>query len=147
MTPGIDEETDMGRVTVDLVVANHRDVVMADAGVIAPEKVRRLTIQGVVDTGATRLVLPESIAAQLGVPRTGETRVRYADQRRGTRPVVEDVEVEMLGRRGVFSALVEPDRTNALIGAIVMEDLDFLVDCGKQSIYPRDPEMVVSEVE
>ena len=58
-----------------------------------------------------------------------------------------DVRVMLLGREGVFSALVEPDRTDALIGALVLEDLDFLVDCTQQALYPRDPDMIVSEVE
>jgi hypothetical protein len=51
-----------------------------------------------------------------------------------------------LGRDGVFTAVVEPKRRTALIGAIVLEDLDFLVDCTQQ-LVPRDPRFVVSEVE
>ena len=35
----------------------------------------------------------------------------------------------------------------ALIGAIVLEALDLLVDCRKQRLYPRDPDYVVSEIE
>ena len=34
----------------------------------------------------------------------------------------------------------------ALIGAIVLEDLDFLVECIKQCLVPRDPDYVVSEI-
>jgi len=30
---------------------------------------------------------------------------------------------------------------------IVLEDLDFLVDCNKQRLVPRDPDFVVSEIE
>jgi hypothetical protein len=47
----------------------------------------------------------------------------------------------------VFSAIVEPDRDSALIGAIVMEDLDLLVDCVAQRLAPRDPDQIISEVE
>src|SRR4051812_1471147 len=124
----------MGRVVAELTVANNDDVVLARTGALAPEQVRQIQIPGVVDSGATRLVLPESVVAQLGLRYTGETRVRYADQRRGSRPIVQDVRVTLLGREGVFSALVEPDRTDALIGAIVLEDLDFLVDCTRQML-------------
>jgi predicted aspartyl protease len=106
-----------------------------------------MKLLGVVDSGATRLVLPESVAIQLGLPDAGETRVRYADGRSVTRRVVRDASVQLLGRQGVFKAIVEPGRTDALIGAIVLEDLDFLVDCTKQALYPRDPDMIVSEVE
>lgn len=139
--------TTMGRVTVEFTLANYRDVIAAEDGTLAPEAVRRVTLQGVVDTGATRLVLPEAVITQLGLTPSGEATVRYADRRSARRAVVKNVSVELLGRQGVFTALVEPDRVDALIGAIVMEDLDFLVDCATQTLQPRDPDRIVSEVE
>jgi hypothetical protein len=51
------------------------------------------------------------------------------------------------GREGVFTAVVEPRRRTALIGAIVLEDLDFLVNCTGQRLVPRHPRYVVSEIE
>lgn len=136
-----------GRITAELTIANDHDVMLARRGALAPEQVRQVRLQGVVDTGATRLVLPESVVSQLGLASSGETRGRYTDQRRGSRPIVTGVQVTLLGREGVYSTLVEPGRTDALIGAIVLEDLDFLVDCANQTLYPRDPDMIVSESE
>ena len=46
----------------------------------------------------------------------------------------------MAGRESVFNAIVEPDRESVLIGAIVLEDLDFLVDCVGQRLVPRRSE-------
>ena len=92
-------------------------------------------------------MLPESAVNQLGLTPSGRATVRYADRRSATRSLVKDVSVELLGRQGVFTALVEPDRADALIGAIVMEDLDFLVDCATQTLQPRDPDVIVTEVE
>jgi hypothetical protein len=57
------------------------------------------------------------------------------------------VRLHLQGRDGIFTAVVEPKRDTALIGAIVLEDLDFLVDCQKQRLVPRDPDFVVSEIE
>ena len=51
------------------------------------------------------------------------------------------------GRESIFNAIVEPDRESALIGAIVMEDLDLLIDCTAQRLVPRDPKQIISEVE
>lgn len=51
------------------------------------------------------------------------------------------------GRSSVFSAIIEPNRDSALIGAIVLEELDFIVDCGHQTLVPRDPDRIISEVE
>jgi hypothetical protein len=60
---------------------------------------------------------------------------------------VQEVYVKLQGRDGVFTAIVEPKRRTALIGAIILEDLDFLVDCTKRRLVPRDPRYVVSEIE
>lgn len=137
----------MGRFAVDVKVLNNQDVHLAAHGALAPEKVRHAELRGIVDSGAGRLVLPASTVEQLGVNTMGEATVRYADQRTATRPVVEEVRVELQGRHGTFSAIVEPDRSTALIGAIVLEELDFLVDCAKQQLTPRDPDRIVSEIE
>jgi predicted aspartyl protease len=137
----------MGRFSVKVELANYDDVVLAHLGQIKPAKVRRVTLQGVIDTGATRLVLPKRVVQELGLRETGEVGVRYADGREATRPLVDGVHLEMLGRFSVFKAMVEPRRTAALVGAIVLEDLDFLVDSTHQRLVPRDPKMIISEAE
>jgi hypothetical protein len=55
--------------------------------------------------------------------------------------------VRLQGRDSVFNAVVEPKRETALIGALVLEELDFLVDCNKQRLVPRDPDNVFCEIE
>lgn len=137
----------MGRFKVDLELANNDDLVLAGAGHLDPSQVRRVTIQGVVDSGATRLILPKSVATHLGVRSAGQAFVRYADQRRAKREKVSGVWLKLLGREGTYTAIVEPKRKDALIGAIVLEDLDFLIDCTSQKLHPRDPKLVVSEAE
>ncbi len=137
----------MGRFSVEFEVVNRVDVHLAERGYLPPEKIRRVKLQGVVDCVATRLVLPQRAVKLLGLEPTGTIRVRYADNRRAVRPTVEDVQVELLGRRGTFTASVEPRRRTALIGAIVLEDLDFLVDPLQMRLVPRDPKTIVSEEE
>jgi predicted aspartyl protease len=136
----------VGRFYVELDLANNGDVVEAERGHLPLDKVRRVKVRGLVDSGASRLVLPRAVAEQLGLETTAQVKVRYADGRSGKRPVVEGVYLELLGRHGVFTATVEAKRDTALIGAIVLEDLDFLIDPLKQCLYPRDPKFVVSEV-
>lgn len=136
-----------GRIAMPITLANNEDLILAEAGAIPEDQIRRVTIEGAVDTGATRLVIPESVATQLGLPLSGQAKALYADNRSTSKPLVDQVHVTLLGRQSVFKALVEPDRKDALIGAIVMEDLDFLVDCTNQKLYPRDPDMIVSEAE
>jgi hypothetical protein len=76
------------------------------------------------------------VAKALGL-RTGNTiKVSYADGRKAQRRQAEGAYVELVGRHGTFTAIVEPRRKTALIGAIVLEDLDLLVDCQHQRLIP-----------
>jgi predicted aspartyl protease len=137
----------VGRFSVEFEVANHEDVVKAKAGFLPSEQVRRSRISGVVDTGAARLVLPLSVVSALGFPESGQVTVKFADGRRELKTVVGDVQLEIQGRAGVFSAVVEPGRTDALIGAIVLGELDFMPDCTRQALLTRDPHGVIAEIE
>ena len=55
--------------------------------------------------------------------------------------------IGFMGRHGTFTAIVEPKRATALIGAIVLEDFDLLVDCQRQCLIPRNPEGPLFEIE
>ena len=137
----------MGRVTAEVELTNAEELVLVKHGALAPDQVRRARLTGVVDTGANYLVLPAKTAKQLGVPQGDKMVVRYADRRKGSKTVVENVRVDLLGRHGIFRAIVEPKREDALIGAIVLEDLDLLVDCSTQTLRPRDPNGMIGELE
>jgi hypothetical protein len=87
------------------------------------------------------------MAARIIARSRTKTMGRFADGRRARRQQVEGAYVTLQGRSGDFKAIVEKNRDTALIGAIVLEDLDFLVDCNIQKLVPRDPDFVVSEIE
>ncbi len=144
---GIQGANKVGRFMAQFEVANNDDLAAARRGMLEPDKVRREVLNGVVDSGATRLVLPEKTVKKLGLPIEGKVKVRYADNRTADRSAAKNVYVRLLGRDGVFTAIVEPRRHTALIGAIVLEDLDFVVDCTSQRLVPRDPRFILSEVE
>ena len=137
----------MGRIAVEIELSNHQDSVLAGDGTIAADMVRHVRVSGLVDPVASYLVLPKSVAVQLGVPAASNAIVRSADRRKARRNVVSDVQVDLLGRQGTFRAIVEPNRDDVLIGAIVLEDLNLLVDCRTQQLRPRDPEGIVTEIE
>jgi predicted aspartyl protease len=137
----------MGRVVVTFELMNYYDVQQAEHGHLPPGKIRRVALQGAVDTGATRLVLPKGVVDLLGLKAGGTATVHYGDRSTQTRDMVNDAFVQLLGRGSVFNAIVEPNRTDALLGAIVMEDLDLIVDCGKNELVPRDPTTITSEIE
>jgi predicted aspartyl protease len=137
----------VGRFSVEFEVVNHQDVVAANLGVIPPEHIRRIRLSGVVDTGATRLVLPASVVTALGLPQTGQITVRFADGRQDQRTVVGDAQVEIQNRSSVFTAVVEPGREDARIGAIVLEELDLVPDGTAHALVPRDPKGLFAELD
>ena len=141
------EERIVGRFSVEVDLANADDIMRAGAGLISPAQVRRARVRGVVDTGAARLVIPESIATQLGLTITGSAKVRYADGHTADRGIAQLVHLSYAGRESIFNAIVEPARESILIGAIVLEDLDLIVDCTTQRLIPRDPNQIISEIE
>jgi predicted aspartyl protease len=137
----------VGRFSVEFEVANNDDLALMYRGLLPPDQVRRETIQGVVDSGATKLVLPQAVVKRLGLRLGDKIQVRYADGRKVQREGAEGVYVQLLGRHGTFTAVVEPRRKTALVGAIVLEDLDLLVDCVAQRVVPRDPRGAIYEIE
>ncbi len=144
---GTEGVNSVGRFSVEFGIANYGDVIKAREGILEPGQVRRQMIRGVVDSGAAKLVLPQAVAKQLGLHLMDPITVQYADGRKARRREAEGAYVELLGRRGTFTAIVEPKRETALIGAIVLEDLDLLVDCQHQRLVPRDPQGPIFEIE
>ena len=90
----------VGRFSIQFEVANDKDLMRAEEGIISPDQIRRMTIEGVVDPGASRLVLPLSAVKQLGLQSSGKVQVRYADRRTAKRDRVQGVHLEILGRQG-----------------------------------------------
>jgi predicted aspartyl protease len=141
------DNQEMGRFSVEFSLANFGDVLQLPPGSREVKNVKHIVLSGVVDSGAAYLVLPKKVADELQLMPVGETTVRYADHRREKRMRVAGAWLELMGRGSVFAAIVEPDREDALIGALVLDDLDLLVDCKSQTLYPRDPASIFAEIE
>ena len=94
-------------------------------------------IEAKVDTGATMLVIPGNVAERLKLPALRKQIVKYANETTEEKEVVWGVELEICGRKGVFSAIVEPNKQYALVGAVVLEELDLLADPKARTVYPN----------
>jgi predicted aspartyl protease len=105
-------------------------------------------IEAVIDTGATMLVLPAEVIQELGLRKIREVTVRYANNIRQPKAIYGVVTVELQGRAGEFDALEEERGTQALIGQLVLEQLDLHVDPkGRRLIpNPESPDMPLLEI-
>jgi predicted aspartyl protease len=135
-------EKNVGKVVAAFRLWNIRDEKSVETGEKNP-----LEEDCLVDTGAVMAVIPERVARDLDLPReTTGTRVRFADGRTGVREVAFGLRLEIMGRRTECQAIIEPGRDTVLIGQIVLEALDLLVDCKEQKLFPRDPLTPIHEV-
>ena len=58
------------------------------------------------------------------------------------------MEVTICGRKGVFEAIVEPKKNYALVGVVVMETLDLIVEPRSLGIYSNPlSDLPMAEVE
>jgi predicted aspartyl protease len=90
-----------------------------------------------VDTGATLLVIPGDVSEEFEFPVIRKQNVKYANEETAEKDVVWGVEVEICDRKGVFEAIVESKKRYALVGAIIMETLDLIVEPRSLQIYPN----------
>lgn len=127
----------MGEIAVEVGLENVGDLELVKQGLLKDADVRRTTATAVADTGAVMLALPGDVVERLGVEVIGSAPVAYADGRRGELPIAGPLTVH-IGDRWTFArCVVTPPGTEALIGQIVMEELDLVADCRNQTLGPR----------
>ena len=127
----------MGAVKVEVRLENHIDRVNAEQGLLPASQVRTMPIQGLVDTGAVMNMFPRDVVEYLGVPIGESVIVTLADERREEMPRAEGVHIEVAGRRVILPCLVGPPRSEALLGQVLLEVLDLVVDCPGRRLMPN----------
>ncbi|MEW6102707.1 MAG: retroviral-like aspartic protease family protein [bacterium] len=106
-----------------------------------------LEVEAIIDTGATQVLLPIDLVKRLGLKFSGRTKVRYADGRIEEKDVALGLRIEILGRDTISRVIIEKEGAKPLLGQIVLEDTDLLVDCktGKVIPNPASPDMPLLE--
>ena len=109
---------------------------------------RSVEVEAVVDSGATIVVLPKSLVKMLGLKKVEDVKVKYADGSVKEKEVYGVVRVELMGRVGNFDVLAEDEGAQPLIGQIVLERLDLIIEPSTRRLTPnpRSPEMPMIEV-
>ena len=124
---------DVGRVLVEVEVANHDDHRAAGRGGLAPEAIRRLTCEALVDSGATYLCLPTRLIRQLGLTPERVRRIRTAN---GTVDctIYSQVMLYVEGRDCPAEVMELPDESPVLLGQLPLEAMDFWIDTTNQRL-------------
>ena len=133
----------MGEIRSNVTLENTGDRVVFDRGHGLETNIRRATVDGMVNTGAKSLILPQDIVERLGLDQHGTVVVTYADERQDQRPLAGPVTVRIGNRAMVTNCIVGPPQSEPLIGQVVLEMLDLIADCANHRLAPRYPDYPV----
>jgi len=131
----------MGIIYADITLQNSTDVEMHRRGVLPSEQVRQMNVKALVDTGALTLTINDKIANQLNLSVQDQVVTELADGTRGKGDLVGPVNVRFDNRITSCLALVLPDATEVLLGAIPMEGMDVVIDprLERLTVHPDRP--------
>lgn len=124
----------MGLIHANIELLNSDDVAFAHAGFIEKDKVRRMAVNALVDSGAEMLCLPANVALQLGLRKIGETTAELADGNVISVDLVSPIDLHILNRVNVVMAMVLPEASQVLLGAIPLQGMDLTIDPKKETL-------------
>jgi len=127
----------VGEVKVEVELENAVDRELFRRSYLWEDQIRRARVHVLVDTGAVMLVLPQDLVEALGLREEGKAIVTCADERREERPLAGIVTVRVGNRSTNINCVVGPPSSEPLLGQIVLETLDLLVDAVQQKLIPR----------
>ncbi|GHV80816.1 hypothetical protein AGMMS49944_26070 [Spirochaetia bacterium] len=124
----------MSETYTEITLKNTVDVENAENGLIKQSDVRQTTVQALVDTGSTELVISEKIRRKLGLRIVKDCVVELANNQTETCHEAGPVAVHWKDRETFCSAVVMPGEGEVLLGAIPMESLDITVNLLRQEV-------------
>jgi len=127
----------MGLVHAEIELINGDDLAFMRRNVIGEDEVKRMNISAFVDTGSIMLCINENIQEYLKFPVVETKRVQLANGQIVECLVVTNVEIRFKNRATTCRAIVLPDDSEPLLGAIPLEDMDVL-------IHPQTQQLVVN---
>ncbi|GMO48556.1 MAG: hypothetical protein Ta2G_04390 [Termitinemataceae bacterium] len=127
----------MGTVCEKITLKNVLDAGNAVRGILAKDKVREITVEAIVDTGAGTLVISDEIQKTLGLMTEEVDTSTLANGQKVYTKRAEAVKVCWQDRSMVCSPVVLPGAPNVLLGAIPLEDMDLIVDPKNQRLIGK----------
>ncbi len=119
---------------------------MSRRGSLAPEQIRSVTVEAVVDTGAVRSCIPVDLMEQLGLETLRHINAQMANGQVDSVPLTEAAYIDILGRIATESFLVLGGEV--LLGQTALESTDLFVDCNRQRVItnPDHPNSAIIRI-
>ena len=123
----------MGLVYTEITLKNAGDVADAGRGLIKTQEIRQTTVQALVDSGASTLVINDEVCKALGLKIEGSRLGVLADGTTQKNAVTEPVNIHWKNRDTVCKATVLPNG-KVLLGAIPLQDMDLIIHPSKHEL-------------
>ena len=133
----------MGHVNTQITLKNIRDIFKAKDGIIKEPEIRQATVDVMVDTGSTTLIINEKLFQQLGLSAMGEREITFANDEKEVCKLTEPIEIHWKDRFVAMSALVTKDASEFLLGVLPLEGMDLMVDTVNQTLVGAHGDNVV----
>ena len=124
----------MGYVNTKITLKNIDDVKQARKGNLPEDKIRQATVDVMVDTGTSLLVINEPLFQQLGLNVMEEREITLANDAKDMCKVTDALEINWEDRSVIMSALVIKDAPDLLLGVLPLEGMDLIVDTVNQKL-------------
>ena len=118
----------MGFVYADITLLNAVDESNAQRGIINESEICQTTLTAMVDTGAGTLAINEEIRQLLGLEVKAMRQAELADGSLNKYALTEPVSVQWKNRTTICQAMVLPNLSEVLLGAIPLEGMDLIVN-------------------
>lgn len=127
----------MGEIKVKVNLENDGDVFMYKEKKIKKQEIRKVEIDALVDTGAVMVLLPQDVVEALGLDKIDRAIVTLANEEKVELDVAGTVSLTLMNRKMKTDCLVGPPQCEPLIGQLVLERLDLILDPLKRTITAR----------
>ena len=126
----------MGKTVEKVIVKNFGDIFKKSDGLLNENEIRTVEIEAVVDTGAAFLCLPPDVIGKLGLLYAHSCDVTTANGKVERR--IFNGAVIIIQGRDIEMQVMENDATTPpLIGYLVLETMDLVVDTRSQKLIPN----------
>ena len=121
----------MGKIIQKAIIENSGDLAAVAEGLLPKNKIRKLEIEFLVDTGAAMICLPPSKIKALGL-RPDHKRMVNTANGKVERTVFSPVKIHIFDRMSNIDVMDVPEDTPPLLGYLALESLDLYPNPVKQ---------------
>ncbi len=128
----------MGKVIVkNVILKNNDDYRDFLRDRLSENEIKAITIDMIADTGARFVGLPMPIVSKLGLIESEKIKAKLGDGSIKQYSIYEGLRVQINDREAHVRCIGKPEKAPCLLGQIVFEELDLVVDCPNNRVIPN----------